>query len=192
MVYFFRSQPDVFQTHYSIITGKDKHENDLLIKHGFRDLNYIWFHTDRYASGHIYLQLHANQKTIEEVPKEVIQDCLQLCKSESKEGNKLSQCTIIGTPWHNLRKAGYMKPGEVSFKSTKAVKKMECFGRDNQTLNKLKKSRVEIVNNVETLLHEAKRSKDREYLNKYVEDNRERLLEEENQRKLAKRKLKRH
>lgn len=190
MVYFYQSKPFETSLPHWIITGKDKYENDMLIKYGYRDLNYYWFHADKYSSGHVYLKLLPGEKSLDDVPREVILDCLQLCKSESIQGNKLPQCTIIVTPWHNLRKSGYMKPGEVSFKSTKNIRKMECFSRDNKILNRLQKSRIEIVEDLEELLHTAKKSKDGEFLTLYLDTNREELIRAEIERRVAKRKQK--
>ncbi|EDO16963.1 hypothetical protein Kpol_1041p21 [Vanderwaltozyma polyspora DSM 70294] len=186
MVYFYCSQPSQYSVPYQIVTGKDKFENDMLIKYGYRELNHFWFHADKYSSGHIYLKLQPSEKTLEDVPTEVVNDCLQLCKSESIQGNKLPQCAIITTPWHNLRKNKFMKPGEVSFKSTRACKRVECYARDNKVLNRLQKTRVELHDDVEKILHDAKKSKDSDYFLKYIESNKERLIEEEKQRKIAK------
>lgn len=189
MVYIYQVHSDTGDE-YSVIIGKDKYENDLLIKYGYRSQNLVWFHTDKYSSGHVYLKLHSQQKSIKDVPKEIIECCLQLCKSRSIKGNKLPQCTIITTPWHNLRKAGYMKPGEVSFKKTNGVTKIECFARDNRLLNKLGKSYVEIREGVEEILREAKESKQPEFLMQYVNLNKEKLLEEARRLKAKKKKKK--
>ncbi|CAI4049787.1 hypothetical protein SUVZ_13G2650 [Saccharomyces uvarum] len=196
MVYFYESKPTEYSVPYQIITGRDKFENDLLIKWSYKELNYIWFHADKYSSGHIYLKLNENEKTIDDVPQEVINDCLQLCKSESIQGNKLPQCTILITPWHNLRKSKAMNPGEVSFKSLRQCRKMECGTRDNKTLNRLTKTRVELFDNVEATLNEAKKTKNGDFFVKLIESNRQNLIEEEKQRKLAKKnqkkKIKQH
>ncbi|CAI4048391.1 hypothetical protein SKDZ_13G2580 [Saccharomyces kudriavzevii ZP591] len=187
MVYFYESKPTEYSISHQIVTGKDKFENDLLIKWSYKELNYVWFHADKFSSGHIYLKLHSNEKTIDDVPQEVINDCLQLCKSESIQGNKMPQCTILITPWHNLRKNKYMEPGEVSFKSLRQCRKMECGGRDNKILNRLAKTRVELFDNVEATLNEAKKTKNGEFFVNHIESNRLNLIDEENQRKLAKR-----
>lgn len=186
MVYFYESDPAECPRKYQIVTGKDKLENDLLIKYGYRDLNYIWFHADKYSSGHIYLKLYPDEKSLDDVPSEVVNDCLQLCKSESIQGNKMSQCAIIHTPWHNLRKNQYMKPGEVSFKSMQRVRRTQCYARDQRLLNRLAKTRVEVTDGVEELLHHAKKTKDGEFFLRYISDNRERLIEEAKAKKLAK------
>lgn len=190
MVYVYESKPpEAFEGHY-IVTGKDQFENDLLIKYGFRELGLIWFHADKYSSGHIYLKLLPHEKSLDDVPREVLQDCLQLCKSSSIQGNKLDQCRIIATPWHNLRKSGYMKPGEVSFKSTKNCRKFQCYERNQKLLNRLQKTRVELCD-TEPFMHQAKKDKDGEALVDYVERNREKLIEEEKSRKHEKKMKKR-
>ncbi|KAL3232521.1 Protein JLP2 [Nakaseomyces bracarensis] len=184
-MYFYVSEPAPGMAR-QVVVGKDKFENDMLIKYGYRELNYMWFHADKYSSGHVYLKMNTEEKGLEDVPSEVVNDCLQLCKSESIQGNKLPQCTILYTPWHNLRKNRYMKPGEVSFKSLKYCKRKECFARDNKVLNRLTKTRVEVIDNVESFLHEAKKSKDPMFFINYIEQNREELLAAEKARKVEK------
>lgn len=187
MVYVYESKPNEAGNAFLLVVGKDKTENDLLLKYGYAELNLVWFHADRYSSGHIYLQLGSGMKSIEDVPAEVVNDCLQLCKSKSIQGNKLSECDIVITPWTNLRKSRFMKPGEVGFKSTRLCKKKTCYSRDNKVLNRLDKTRVEIFDGVEELLHKAKKEKDADFFTTYLSANRQRLLEEERTRKLAKR-----
>lgn len=191
MVYFYELTSSENSRKYQLIVGEDKFENDLLIKNGYRELNYIWFHADKYSSGHIYLKLFSDEKSLEDLPSEIINACLQLCKSESIQGNKMNQCTIICTPWHNLRKSKDMKPGEVSFKSLKRCRRLECYTRDQKQLNGLAKTRVKISNGVEELLHQAKKSKDGDFFLRYLAQNRERLIEEEKIQKEAKKKKKR-
>lgn len=190
MVYFYESNPLGAVRKYQIVTGKDKFENDMLIKYGYKELNYVWFHADKYSSGHVYLKLYEDEKSLEDVPTEVINDCLQLCKSVSIQGNKMSQCCIIHTPWINLRKNKTMKPGEVSFKSLQRLKRVQCYARDQRLLTRLTKTRVELVDNVEELLHSAKKTKDGDFLLRYVAENRERLVEEAKARKQAKKQKK--
>lgn len=185
MVYVYESKPiDTFDSH-SVISGKDQFENDLLIKYGFREWGLIWFHAEKYSSGHIYLKLLPHEKSLDDVPEEVVQDCLQLCKSTSIQGNKLDQCKIIVTPWYNLRKNGSMKPGEVSYKSTRNCTKFQCYQRNQKLLNRLGKTRVELYD-TEPLLRQAKKERDAFALLRYVEINREKLIEEENERKREK------
>ena len=53
MVFFFVcfSNPDVI-----IYMGKDKHENEDLIKYAWPDRD-IWFHVEDLSSAHVYLRL---------------------------------------------------------------------------------------------------------------------------------------
>lgn len=184
MVYFYESKLNEYDdSPHLIVTGKDKFENDLLIKWGYKELNYMWFHADKYSSGHIYLQMKENEKSLSDVPDEVIMDCLQLCKASSIAGNKLPECTILITPWSNLRKNKYMKPGEVSFKATRYCQRKQCFARDNKIINRLTKTRVELFDNVEEILHDGKKSKDGLYFNNYLQRNKDKLIDEEAQRK---------
>ncbi|KAL6948911.1 hypothetical protein ACO0QE_001390 [Hanseniaspora vineae] len=198
-MYAYISHPEDTERPYWIFMGKNKFENDLLIKLGYKEQNLYWFHADKYSSGHVYLKLYPDESGIADVPKLVIQDCLQLCKSESIQGNKLSECRVIYTPWTNLCKSGQMNPGEVSFKSTSRCGKLMCYQRDSSILSRLKKTRVEvgdlkkaedsIVTHqnksddgyvfLENLLRTAKKSKDGNYLVTYVEQNRAALIETE-------------
>lgn len=190
MVYFYDSAPLGVSRKYQLVTGKDKFENDMLIKWGYKELNYVWFHADKYSSGHVYLKLQHDEKSLDEVPPEVINDCLQLCKSMSIQGNKMNQCTILHTPWTNLRKNKFMKPGEVSFKSLQRVRRMESFARDQPLLNRLTKTRVELAENVEEILHHAKKTKDGDFFLRHIDNNRGRLIEEAQLRKQAKKQKK--
>ncbi|CCE64055.1 hypothetical protein TPHA_0G02190 [Tetrapisispora phaffii CBS 4417] len=186
MVYFYTSQPFPDSIPHQIIVGKDKFENDLLIKYGYRELNYTWFHADNYSSGHVYLKLLEKENSVSDVSSEIVNDCLQLCKSESIQGNKLPQCSILITPWHNLRKNRFMKPGEVSFKSQRACTKRDCFARDTKIMNRLNKTRVELYEDVENILHDAKKSKNPNYFTELIANQRDELLESERLRKAEK------
>lgn len=196
MVYFYESKPNPYGETYQLVVGKDKFENDLLVKWGYKELNYWWFHADKYSSGHIYLKLKSHEKTIDDVPEDVINDCLQLCKSQSIQGNKLPECVIIITPWTNLRKNKFMKPGEVSFKTTKNCYRKKCFNRDNKILNRLMKTRVEYVTDdikeLDSFLNEAKKSKDGDYFLKFIAKNKDQLLLKEKERKQAKKSAKKN
>lgn len=52
-----------------------------------------------------------------DIPKPLLEDCAQLTKANSIEGNKKDNVTIIYTPWSNLRKDASMATGQVSFVS---------------------------------------------------------------------------
>lgn len=73
-----------------------------LIRYGLeRD---VWFHVDKLSSAHVYVRIPEDASyTWENLPSELIQDCAQLTKANSIEGNKKNNVTIIWTPWSNLK-----------------------------------------------------------------------------------------
>ncbi|KAE8549759.1 hypothetical protein EYB25_008283 [Talaromyces marneffei] len=122
MVYYFVS--NVVSPAATIYVGKDKFENEELIKHGLE--SDVWV-----------------RETWENIPKEVLEDCAQLTKANSIEGNKKDNITVIYTPWANLMKNASMATGQVSFHNPKQVKKVFVAVRQNPIVNRLNKTRVE-------------------------------------------------
>lgn len=58
-----------------------------LIKNGW--LEDVWFHVDNLSSAHVYLRIPEGADwTFETLPAQVVQDCAQLTKANSIEGNK--------------------------------------------------------------------------------------------------------
>uniref|UniRef100_A0A8P0NK34 Coiled-coil domain-containing protein 25 n=2 Tax=Canis lupus TaxID=9612 RepID=A0A8P0NK34_CANLF len=82
MVFYFTSS-SVNSSAYTIYMGKDKYENEDLIKRGWPED--IWFHVDKLSLAHVYLRLHKREK-IEDIPKEVLMDCAHLVKANSIQG----------------------------------------------------------------------------------------------------------
>ncbi|KAL9126260.1 MAG: hypothetical protein Q9217_004673 [Psora testacea] len=115
MVYYFTSS--VIEPPATVYVGKDKFENEELIKFGW-DCD---FHADNLSSAHIYLRLATTQQW-DALPTELLEDCAQLTKAYSIEGNKKDNVTIIYTPWANLRKEGGMATGQVGFHDTRKVR----------------------------------------------------------------------
>ncbi|KAF1814186.1 coiled-coil domain-containing protein 25 [Eremomyces bilateralis CBS 781.70] len=138
MVYFFTS--NVVSPSAFIYVGKDKFENEELIKFGWEED--VWFHVDNLSSAHVYLRLPDGQ-TWNEIPTELLEDCAQLTKANSIEGNKKDNVTVIYTPWSNLKKDGRMDAGQVGFKDNKKVKKIHIPQRENPIVNRLNKTKVE-------------------------------------------------
>ncbi|KAF8053804.1 hypothetical protein FPV67DRAFT_1569979 [Lyophyllum atratum] len=139
MVYYFKSNtvdPPAF-----IYVGKDKVENEELIKHGW-DEDIWYFHVDKLSSAHIYLRLPEGQRW-EDIPTELLNDCAQLTKANSIEGNKKDNINIVYTPWSNLKKDGSMATGQVGFKDQRKVKRVLVDTRINAIINRLDKTRVE-------------------------------------------------
>lgn len=138
MVYYFTSNtvsPAAF-----IYVGKDKVENEELIKYGLDED--VWFHVDNLSSAHIYLRLD-EEESWESIPKPLLEDCAQLTKANSIEGNKKDNITVIYTPWSNLKKDGSMATGQVGFKDQRKVKKIHVPQRENPIVNRLNKTKVE-------------------------------------------------
>ncbi|KAL5363053.1 hypothetical protein BJX96DRAFT_155087 [Aspergillus floccosus] len=138
MVYYFTS--NVVSPAAFIYVGKDKFENEDLIKYGLE--KDVWFHVDNLSSAHVYLRLRDGE-TWDNIPAPLVEDCAQLTKANSIEGNKKDNITIIYTPWDNLKKDGSMATGQVSFHNPRLVKKVLVAQRENPIVNRLNKTRVE-------------------------------------------------
>jgi hypothetical protein len=136
MVFYY----DTVDPSYLVYVGRDKHENEDLIKHGWD--SDVWFHVDKLSSAHVYLRLKDGE-TITSIPEDVLQDCAQLVKHNSIEGNKMNNVGVVYTMWSNLRKTGDMAVGQVSFHDTRAVRRLVVEKRKNDTVNRLNKTRTE-------------------------------------------------
>ncbi|KAK5070883.1 hypothetical protein LTS08_000532 [Lithohypha guttulata] len=130
MVYYFQST--VVDPPAYIYVGKDKVENEDLIKFGWEED----------VCAHVYLRMKQGDSWTS-IPKELLEDCAQLTKANSIEGNKKDNVTIIYTPWSNLRKDASMATGQVSFHDPKMVRKIHVPARQNPTVNRLNKTKVE-------------------------------------------------
>ncbi|KAH6606994.1 hypothetical protein Trco_006147 [Trichoderma cornu-damae] len=122
MVYYFTS--NVVEPAGFIYVGKDKFENEDLIKHGWEED----------VCAHIYLRMQPGQ-TWDNLPQELVVDLAQLTKANSIEGNKKDNITVIYTPWANLKKDGSMDVGQ--------VKRVLVPHRENPIVNRLNKTKVE-------------------------------------------------
>ncbi|XP_032911930.1 coiled-coil domain-containing protein 25 isoform X2 [Catharus ustulatus] len=134
MVFYFTSNV------YTIYMGKDKYENEDLIKYGWPED--VWFHVDKLSSAHVYLRLHKGQ-TMDDIPKEVLSDCAHLVKANSIQGCKLSSVTVVYTPWSNLRKTPDMDVGQIGFHRQKDVRTLTVERRPSEQLRRLERTRVE-------------------------------------------------
>ncbi|KAI8143522.1 hypothetical protein BJV82DRAFT_578694 [Fennellomyces sp. T-0311] len=136
MVLYFQSK--VVDPPVTIYMGKDKFENEDLIKYGFPED--IWFHVDKLSSAHVYVRLQPGQ-TWDDIPEPVIEDCAQLVKANSIEGNKRNGITVIYTPWDNLKKTPGMETGQVTFFNHKKVRRVHVERRINEIVNRLNKTK---------------------------------------------------
>ena len=81
MVYYFTSK--AVSPAADIYMGKDKFENEDLIKFGWdRD---VWYHVDNLSSAHVYVRLREGE-TWDRMDEALITDCAQLTKANSIEG----------------------------------------------------------------------------------------------------------
>ncbi|PFH58018.1 hypothetical protein XA68_14260 [Ophiocordyceps unilateralis] len=155
MVYYFTS--NVVDPSASIYVGKDKFENEDLIKFGWEkdvwvecvlvegmsfSLTHPQFHVDKLSSAHVYLRMQDGQ-TWDALDEDLVRDLAQLTKANSIEGNKKDNITVIYTPWSNLQKNAAMDVGQVNFKDTRKVKRVLVPQRENAIVNRLNKTRVE-------------------------------------------------
>ncbi|XP_035214951.1 coiled-coil domain-containing protein 25-like, partial [Stegodyphus dumicola] len=138
MVFYFTS--NVVTPPATIYMGLDKHENEDLIRWGWPED--IWFHVDDMSSAHVYLRLEKG-KSINDIPLPLLQDCAQLVKANSIQGNKKNNVDVVYTEWSNLRKTAAMEVGQVSFHNPKLVKVIKVEKRLNDVVNRLNKTKVE-------------------------------------------------
>eukprot|EP01024_Parvocaulis_polyphysoides_P050210 TRINITY_DN4888_c2_g1_i1.p2 TRINITY_DN4888_c2_g1~~TRINITY_DN4888_c2_g1_i1.p2 ORF type:complete len:217 (+),score=28.40 TRINITY_DN4888_c2_g1_i1:125-775(+) len=139
MVFFFSPRTGGDQQ-FIIYMGKDKYENEDLIKYGLP--HDIWFHVDNLSSAHVYLRLPEGM-SIDDIPDEPLEDCVQLVKANSIQGCKMNNIDVIYTPWSNLKKSASMEVGQVSYFDQKAVKKVRVEKKNNEIINRLNKTKIE-------------------------------------------------
>lgn len=94
------------------------------------------------SSAHVYLRL-PDGTDIASIPAGVLEDCAQLVKHNSIEGNRTNGVVVVYTPWANLKKSGDMATGQVGFHSPKVVRRTRVEKRDNAIVNRLNKTRSE-------------------------------------------------
>uniref|UniRef100_A0A2K5LVV9 Coiled-coil domain-containing protein 25 n=1 Tax=Cercocebus atys TaxID=9531 RepID=A0A2K5LVV9_CERAT len=114
MVFYFTSS-SVNSFPYAIYIGKDKYENEDLIKH----------------------------ENIEDIPKEVLMDCAHLVKASSIQGCKMNHVNVVYMPRSNLKKTADMDVGQTGFHRQKDVKIVIGEKKVNEILNQLEKTKVE-------------------------------------------------
>jgi predicted ribosome quality control (RQC) complex YloA/Tae2 family protein len=142
MVIFFKS----IDPKFIIYMGIDKFENEDLIKYAL-PLD-IWFHVEDMSSAHVYLRL-PDGTTIDKIPDEILEECFQLVKDNSRDGRKKDKVSVCYTPWENLKKTSSMDVGEVGFKKEENVKVAHGIVKNSDLLKRLNKSREEKVVNLE-------------------------------------------
>ncbi|PWZ02547.1 DUF814-domain-containing protein [Testicularia cyperi] len=152
----------------TIYMGKDKLENEELLRYGLEQD--VWFHVDKLSSAHVYLRLPSESDSWESISEPLLQDCAQLVKANSIEGNKKNNITIIYTPWSNVKKTGDMAVGSVTFYNDRKVKRVHVKERDNIIVNRLNKTKKEIQVDHEAERQQRLRDEGRKKKAKAIED----------------------
>ncbi|CAO2178256.1 unnamed protein product [Urochloa humidicola] len=100
------------------------------------------FHVDKVSSAHVYLRLKKGE-TIDTISEGLLEDCAQLVKAHSIQGNKMNNVEVVYTPWSNLKKSPSMDVGQVGFHNPRMVRVLTVEKRVNEIINRLNKTRVE-------------------------------------------------
>ena len=119
--------------------GKDKYENEDLIKYGWNED--VWWHVDDLSSAHVYCRLKQGQ-TLAEIPEDLLLDCASLVKANSTAGCKLKSVYVVYTRWKNLKKTATMVDGQVGYHRPDNVKRVEVE-KNNHIVKQLEKTREE-------------------------------------------------
>jgi hypothetical protein len=154
MVFFYEcSNPT-----YKVYMGRDKHENEELIKYSWPED--IWFHVDKYSSAHVYLRLPVGSvplagvkdkaaakeilmAALASVPEDVCMEMCQLTKNNSIDGCKAASVDIVYTPALNLKKEERMDVGQVGFKDESFRLLKKDIEKDKDIVKKIEKSKEE-------------------------------------------------
>ena len=99
MVYYFQCITDPTSTIYM---GKDKFENEFLIK--YAQHHDVWFHVDNLSSAHVYLRTAEPITSLDQIKPETVQECCALTKANSIEGCKKASVPMNYTWATNLLK----------------------------------------------------------------------------------------
>jgi len=123
--------------------GRDKHENEYLIKYGWP--GDIWFHVDGLSSAHVYFRLKnigtVSSIPIDSLPPDSVADMMQICKNNSIAGCKLASCKMVYTPHSNLKKTFDMESGAVTYHDTKMCRYARCE-KDRTRVRELEKTKT--------------------------------------------------
>ena len=130
--------------------GRDKHENEYLIKYGWP--GDIWFHVDGLSSAHVYFRVSTHAGPIpvtgipiDDLPEASVEDMCQIVKHNSIKGTKMASCKIVYTPHSNLKKEFTMDSGTVTYHDTRLCRFRRC-DKDRQRIKEIERSKVERTN----------------------------------------------
>ena len=80
----------------------------------------ILYKKDKVIGLFVYF-VNEKDQTIDDIPSSVLDDCVQLVKANSIEGNKINNIEVVYTPVNNLKKTSGMDVGQVGFHKDKEV-----------------------------------------------------------------------
>mmetsp|Transcript_630 Transcript_630/g.1089 ORF Transcript_630/g.1089 Transcript_630/m.1089 type:complete len:215 (+) Transcript_630:239-883(+) len=136
MVFYFKTRCGS----YTIYMGKDKMENEELIKYGQPED--CWFHVDDLSSAHVYLRLKPGM-TMDDIDEDCLLDCCSLVKANSIAGCKKSSVYIVYTRWKNLKKTSSMVDGQVGYHRPENVRRVKTE-KNNIIVRQLEKTKKEL------------------------------------------------
>lgn len=136
MVFYFKSKCE----EYTIYMGKDKFENEELIKYGHPED--VWFHVDDLSSAHVYLRLKPGM-VLDDISEDLLLQCASLVKANSIAGCKKNSVSVVYTRWKNLKKESHMVEGEVGFHRPENVRKMKVE-KNGPIVRQIEKTRKEL------------------------------------------------
>lgn len=186
MVFFYKIRGGACKGELSHITlrqedvicyvGRDKHENEALIEHGWP--GDIWFHVDSVSSAHVYFRLnydvaaahHGNDQIpltgaipMDCLPDNSTEDMMQIVKHNSIEGSKMASAKIVWTPHSNLKKNFDMEVGQVTYHNTKLCRYGRCH-KDRTRVKALEKTKS--VDHTDIDLFAEKKKNERALINR--------------------------
>ncbi len=138
MVYYFTTRCG----QYTIYMGRDKYENEDLIRYGHPED--AWFHVDDLSSAHVYLRMKPGM-TLDDIPPDCLVDCCTLVKANSIVGCKRSSVYVVYTRWQNLRKTSDMVDGQVGYHRPNNVRRVNV-DKNSVIVRQLEKTRREVTN----------------------------------------------
>ena len=155
--------------------GKDKYENDELIKYGLPED--VWFHVDDLSSAHVYLRMKPGM-VLDDVTDDLLLDCSSLVKANSIAGCKKASVYVVYTRWKNLKKTSGMVEGQVSYHRPENVRRLKVE-KNNPIVKEIERTRKESFPDLAALQQKRTDEINRQKKNEY-----KRLAKEKQQKKL--------
>ena len=119
--------------------GKDKYENEHLIRYGWPED--VWFHVDDLSSAHVYLRMKPDM-TLDDLSDDLLTDCAALVKANSIQGCKKNNVYVVYTRWKNLKKTNDMVDGQVGFHRPENVRRVNVE-KHNSIVRQMEKTKEE-------------------------------------------------